>query len=139
MADSARPPKDDDTKPQTIRFHYLKSPAFHTVPADGAIGGLTPNGNFHLALYVERSPIPTITEHQVGEYGPGDEIMEKRVVRDGIVRELVVDVVFDYRAATSFRQWLDNNIKEFEQILKQRTEELRQRVERSPQKPPEAK
>jgi len=135
MADSAQPPKDA----KTVRFHYLKSPAFHTVPADGAIGGLTPNGDFHLALYVERSPIPTITEHQVGEYGPAEEILEKRVVRDGIVRELVVDVVFNYRAAISFREWFDNNIKQFEQLLRQRTEEMRKRTDEMQQKQPGGK
>ena len=55
MADSER------KRPDKIRFHYLKSPHFMTVHVDGAIGGPTPRGLLHAAVYAERVAIPNST------------------------------------------------------------------------------
>jgi hypothetical protein len=95
--------------PETIRFHYIKSPTFHTIHVDGGIGGMTPNGKFHLALYAERFAIPTTTTHKVKDGAPAEEV--DRNVRDGVVRELLVDLMFDNRTAESIRDWLNRNIK----------------------------
>lgn len=45
------------TAPQ-IRFNYIKSAQFRVIHADGAIGGVTPNGFIHMALFNERAAIP---------------------------------------------------------------------------------
>src|SRR5262245_52891576 len=115
MSDSGQ-----ERRPDRVRFHYLKSPAFHTIHADGGIGGLTPTGDFHLGIYAQRFPIPTQTEHEMAPEGAGEgkEILDARVARDGVVRELLVDIVFDYRAANAFRKWLDDQIRLHDEVSK---------------------
>jgi hypothetical protein len=115
MADGETPENPPIEQPR-VRFHYIKSPEFRTIHADGGIGGPTPGGQFHLALYAERFPIPTLTEHEARPEGPGPEIREARVARDGIVRELQVDVVFDYRTAQSLLKWLQERIELWQQM-----------------------
>lgn len=89
-----------------VRFHYLKSPAFHTIHADGLIGGLTPRGGIHVALYTERLPIPVQTEHRINEDGSlGPEIRESRLAKEGVIRELLVDVTMDLDTAERIHKW----------------------------------
>jgi hypothetical protein len=105
------------TAPPRVRFHYIKSPAFHTIYVDGAIGGPTPSGNLHFALYTERAPIPTQTEHLLIDDRPGPEIPDGRVVLEGIVRELQVDVVLSTSAASGLADWLNKNIRIVESLV----------------------
>jgi hypothetical protein len=97
--------------PTTVAFEYIKSTDFRTVWADGAIGGVTPSGLIHFAVYSERPPLPRRQEFQVtddGEVGPrlGTEIAEKRISRDAIVREMPVDIMVSVNVAESLAQWL---------------------------------
>lgn len=101
-----------ESNPKSIRFHYIKSPQFSTIHADGAIGGPTPRGGLHVAFYAERMPIPTQVEHDLGSDGKlGEEKESSRIVRDGVVRELEVDVIMDLDTAQSLHAWLGNNLK----------------------------
>ena len=46
----------DPKRPTRVRFHYLKSQLWRVVHVDGAIGGITPRGMIHAALYSEEEP-----------------------------------------------------------------------------------
>lgn len=96
------------TPPSDVTFHYLKSPVYRTVHADGVFGGPTPNGLLELTFFSERFPIPTLTKHKVVNSRVGEET--ERVSRDGIVRELEIGCVMTLEAATLMREWLDQNI-----------------------------
>lgn len=103
--------------PDRILFHYLKSPMFRAIHADGLFGGVTPTGNIHAAFFSERNPIPQQIEHPILPDGQlGKEITESRVVRSGLVREVDIDVIFDLDTAVSFRDWLDEKIKILQQL-----------------------
>lgn len=96
-----------------IVFDYLKSPHFRVIRADGAIGGVTPNGHIHFALYSERHAIPRQTVHEIAADGRlGDEKQDRRVSRGGIVREMEVDVFLTPEVAESIKTWLETKIKE---------------------------
>jgi hypothetical protein len=97
--------------PERVRFHYIKSPQFASVHADGLIGGPTPRGGLHLAFYAERAAIPTQVEHALVDGKLGDEIKEARVQREGIVRELQVDVFLDLNAAERVLEWFERQVK----------------------------
>jgi hypothetical protein len=58
MADTKKP---SDAEDHRLPFHFRKSSLFRVIHADGAYGGISPNGNIHFALYNERFPIPKIT------------------------------------------------------------------------------
>jgi hypothetical protein len=104
--------------PKELEFDYIKSNFFRVIKADGAFGGLAPNGSVHMALYSERQALPTKIFHKVEPPGTlGPEIREKRQGTKAIVRELEVDAVMDIGAAVVLRNWLDDKITQFQQII----------------------
>ncbi len=97
--------------PSKIRFHYIKSNLFRVVHADGVWGGITPTGGIQIAFFSERVPIPQQVEFQLSPDGRvGEEIPEGKVAREGIVREVEVDVVINLGTARLIRDWLDDKI-----------------------------
>ncbi len=103
-------------KPSTkVEFHYIKSPSFRSVHVDGAIGGVTPRGLIHMALFSERPAIPTKTVSDVLDSGRlGEEIRDLREGKSGIAREMEVDLFLGLDTAKEIRIWLDTRIQELE-------------------------
>ena len=111
------PKRPKAPKLEEVEFDFIKSNFFRVIKADGAFGGLAPNGTFHMALYSERVAIPTKIFHEVEAGGLGPEIREKRQVRKAIVRELEVDVAMDIAQVIVLRNWLNEKIAQFQQII----------------------
>lgn len=114
--------RDKEVKPdrttQKIRFHYIKSSAFRTIHADGVFGGVTPRLNISATFYNERGPLPDQTVQDVREDGTlGTEILEERIIRDGILRELEANIVMDVAVAKSLVKWLNEKIALIEKGL----------------------
>ena len=99
-----------------VAFDYIKSQHFRAIRADGAVGGVTPTGNIHLALYSERHPIPRRVVHQVHDRRLGAVLPNETVSRDAIVREMDVDVFLSIDVARNLHRWLGEKIKESEQV-----------------------
>ena len=98
-----------------VAFDYIKANDFRTVWVDGAIGGLTPSGLIHCAPYSERSSIPrrqvfAIVDEGNGKGSLGEELVEKRVSRDSIVREMPIDMLLSLQAAETLAKWLTDQI-----------------------------
>jgi hypothetical protein len=112
-------------QPKTVDFHYIKGPDFRSIHVDGAIGGLTTKGFLHVALFTERAAIPQRTTHGVLPDGTlGNEILEKRLSKEGIVRQMEVDLIVNEETARDLRIWLDQMLQDFEDRRK-KLEELR--------------
>jgi hypothetical protein len=111
---------DNDAKPEApelrVRSHYIKSPSFRTIHADGMFGGATPGGVISMALFSERQPIPTEIVHRV-DNGELVELPDARVTRDGTVREIEVNAVMSLTTAKALRRWLDTHIDQLEKLL----------------------
>jgi hypothetical protein len=109
-----------------VRFHYIKSNLFRVIHVDGAIGGITPHGNIHCAVYSERQAIPQVTEHEVVSVetplGPGRAVEGKA----GFVRELDVDLMMTRDKAVELRQWLSDRIDEYDNLLAEKSPEKQQ-------------
>lgn len=103
--------------PKEIEFDYIKSNFFRVVRGDGAFGGLSPNGTIHMAIFSERSAIPTKIVHKVVDNALGPEIVPRREVRKAVVREVEVDVTLDINQAIALRKWLDDKIKAFHEAM----------------------
>jgi hypothetical protein len=103
--------------PTSIKFHYIKAPSFRVIHADGIIGSVTPRGLLHFAFYSERPAIPTMQQHEISADG---RLSEPQIseARDGIVRELDVDVMMAKANAIELRDWLNDRILEIEDIEK---------------------
>ncbi len=114
MAEQDRSSGNGEETPR-INFDYIKAQHFRVIHADGAIGGLTPNGHIHMALYSERAAIPRRMVFPLEANKLGGEIQSERVSRDAYVREIDVDVMMTLDVAEALRQWLDDKVKELRQ------------------------
>lgn len=99
----------------TLPFHYIKSNLFRVIHVDGAIGGPNPRDVIQAALYTERLPIPQRTVSRITAEGTlAEELPEQRVVRDGLVREVEIELIFDPATGKLFAQWLLDSIAKME-------------------------
>jgi hypothetical protein len=109
--------------PKEIEYDFIKSNYFRVIRADGAFGGLSPNGAIHMGIYSERHPIPRKVVHTIqsategGAAQLGPEIAERREGRKAIVREMEVDVVLDIVQAITLRKWLDERIAQYQEMV----------------------
>ena len=106
--------KKEVTKPTRVAFDYIKSASFRVIHADGAIGGVTPGGYIHMALYNERRALPIRIVFAAAERGLGEEI--SREEPDSFERELEVDVFLDLDTAQALRNWLSEKIALLSQL-----------------------
>lgn len=117
MIDDRKPKRGNGNADKRVAFDYIKSSNFRTIQADGAIGGLTPSGKIHFALYSERQPIPRRLVHNLNTDGSlGPIIQEESVSRDAIVREMEIDIFLNFNVARSLYQWLGQQIEEWNQV-----------------------
>ena len=100
---------------KSIEFHYIKSNGFRVIHADGVWGGPTPRGYLTMAFYSERHPIPLKLTHEIKPEGTlGDPI--DRDTKEGIVREVEVEVMLDLDMAKSLLPWLEEKIEALEKL-----------------------
>lgn len=109
-----KPASTPKAQPQEIRFYYLKSNQFRVVHVDGAHGGITPRGHIQMALFSERAPIPRETVQNE----KGKEILEKRVQRNGLIREVEIEAILTLETAKVLKTWLDQRIQSLEELRK---------------------
>lgn len=94
-----------------VAFDYIKAHDFRIVWADGAVGGVTPNGLVHCALYAERPALPRrqvfkieMNSDSTGQLGA--EVLEKQISRGSVVREMSCDLFLSAQAAENLAGWL---------------------------------
>lgn len=101
---------DDGKRPSDneVAFDYIKSNDFRTLWADGFMASATPNGMLHFGVYSERPAFPRRTVFKIDTENDclGDEVLEKRISRGSIVRELSCDVVLSREAAENLVELL---------------------------------
>ena len=99
---------------EELEFHYIKSNNFRVVHGDGVWGGATPRGYVAMSFYSERFPIPQKLVHDLGSNrAVGQEI--GRDSKEGIIREVEVEVILDLDMAKSVVTWLQGHIDFLEQ------------------------
>src|SRR3954469_15164957 len=67
---AVRPRADAPIQPdvgdeRVVVIEYIKSSYFRVVHSTGAIGGITPEGNIHMAFFSERPAIPRMQVHKL--------------------------------------------------------------------------
>ena len=122
MAKAAKPKSGNGNSPAqepVIVFEYIKNASFRVIHTDGAIGGVTPQGNIHFALFSERAAIPRLLVHEANPDGTlGKALSDRTVVRPGIIREMDVDVVMSLATAKLFAAWLGDRIADLKKRQK---------------------
>ncbi len=103
--------------PNKIEIHYKKTSNYRSYHADGVYGGLTPNKKLYMEFFIQRQVTPQLVEHKVTKEGNlGKEI--KRIGKKGIIREIEAGFIMDIEIAKVLRDWLDEKIKGYEDIIK---------------------
>ena len=101
-----------------IEFHYLKTNNYRSFHVDGAYGGITPNGNIYMELFLERAPTPKSVLHEFDEDGSlGKEL--SRQSKTGLIREVEAGLVLNLATAEAIEKWLAEKIE----VLKSRASE----------------
>lgn len=98
-----------DEIPKSVEIHYLKANDFRVIHADGVWGGVAPRGYITMSVFSERNPIPRKMIFDVtpdGQLGPETG----RDSKEGIIREVEVDVVMDVPLAKSLIRWLQDKV-----------------------------
>jgi hypothetical protein len=99
--------------PPNVIIEYIKGQLVRVIHADGAIGGVTPSGNVHIAFFSERPAIPRMMVHKRDPNGTlGQVIPEQTVLRPGVIREMDVDVVLSPGAVDELIKWLEERKSE---------------------------
>ena len=110
----------DEQPSKSIDFHFIKSNYFRVVHCDGVWGGSTPLGYLVMNVYSERHPIPQkVTKEITSEGGLGEDVREGK---QGLVREVEVELVLDLSMAKSLIAWLEKHTKNLEKILQKKDE-----------------
>jgi hypothetical protein len=95
---------------KTITFHYIKSNLFRVAPVHGMWGGPTGHGDITVSFFNERAPIPQEMALEVNENGTlGKEL--RRVSKQGVVREVEIELVMSTSTAETLCAWLQEKIK----------------------------
>ena len=113
QSSEATPSKENRKR---IKLNYIKGSLFRVIHSDGVIGGPSPNGRgIHMSLWSERAPIPLQVIHELDDQGHmGKEV--ERVQRDGIVREVEVDIVITLDTAEAMANWLNNQVASLKKL-----------------------
>ena len=109
-------PDENSPLPTEVRFEYVKIPDYRTYRAEGVFGGITPKGSIFVSLFIDRPSIPTVVVYALNDGVMGDEKLDQRVDREGLIREVQAGFTMDLRTAISFRVWLDDKIKTLEEF-----------------------
>ena len=107
-----------DKQPDKIQYHYNMSNLYRVIHADGAYGGLTPYGYINMNFFAERNTIPESSIHPIEDGRLGEEILELRTGKKGIIREVETGIVMDVERAKVLVKWLRDKIDEFEGAMK---------------------
>jgi len=100
--------------PKQLDIHYVKTSNYRTFYIDGLFGGLTPNGKIYMETFLQRQPTPQLIQHAINEDGTlGKEL--KRIGKEGFIREIEAGMVFDLQTAKIMIEWLQSQVKEFEE------------------------
>jgi len=90
-----------------VKFEYVKSNSYRCIHIDGALGGVTPNGEIHMALYNERVMLPRCSVHELNADGTLGDILDSGAM-DVIEREMDVSGIMSHEVARSMYEWLGN-------------------------------
>ena len=107
-----------------LPVHFIKSTCFRVVHANGVWYGGDNQGNVHMTFFNERNPIPKTMVINLDERGSVlGEDASKRESKQGIVREMEVDIVLSLPVALELYQTLGENLKAIQAITKLPSEE----------------
>ncbi len=112
---NSAPPPNKAAQNQ-IKFDFIKTSYFRSIHADGVWGGVNGHLDIAMAFFSERPAIPQQITVPIENGKLGNELEEKRIGRDTVVRDVEISVTMNVEVARAFRQWLDERIRAVDEI-----------------------
>lgn len=114
MSDTSWQDPNKDPVDGEVAFDYIKGPHFRVVWVDGVIGGVTPNKHLQFTMFAERPAIPRRQVFKMDAVSGqlGVEVVEKRISRQSVVREMACDVHMSAEAAQTLAEWLLERVQQ---------------------------
>lgn len=110
------PEEQKSEQPVTsVEVNYKQSYFSRVIHVDGAWGGVTPQGQIHMALYSEHQPVPEQTMFMVAS---GQEKVKLSVERPQLVREIETEAIMTPAVALAIRNWIDGRLATLEELQK---------------------
>jgi hypothetical protein len=95
-----------------ITITTRKAEGFRVVPAEGAIGGITPSQMYQINFYIEAPNIPTDITHELLQDGKLGPQVSHRQEGGDVVREIQCAVLMTLQQAEALARWIMNTIKQ---------------------------
>ena len=125
MADETKPDSDNPTK---IGIYYQRSRHYRTIHVDGAQIGITPRGAIQFTLYSDQKPMPEFALHGFTPEGTLNGEPIEQVVKEGMIREVEVNVVMDLAVTQNLIAALQDILSRFKAAQEQSAKQLEQRT-----------
>ena len=89
-----------------------KAEGFRVVPAEGALGGITPAQMYQINFYIEAPNIPTDITHELTDEGKLGPQIDHKQAGGEIVRELQCAVLMTVDQAEALARWIMSTIEQ---------------------------
>lgn len=83
-----------------------KGPDYKVLPAEGALGGVTPSQMFQINFYIEAPNIPVEVTHELSSDGKLGEQISQVTNGGDIIREMQAAVLMTIPQAESLAHWI---------------------------------
>lgn len=109
---------DDGTEefPAVVSAEFRRTALTRVVHVDGAWGGLTPTGAISMALYSERTSIPTVLTYDLDSHGNPTQRGAVTLQALGVTRDIEIEAIMTVAVAKALNTWLAQKIIEAENI-----------------------
>jgi len=95
-----------------ITITTTKADGFRVVPAEGALGGITPAQMYQINFYIEAPNIPANVTHELSEEGKLGRQLEVTQEGGDIIREMQCAVLMTVPQAEALARWILNTIEQ---------------------------
>ena len=95
-----------------ITITTKKADGFRVLPAEGALGGITPSQMYQINFYIEAPNIPSDVTHELSEEGKLGPQLGHTQSGGEIVRELQCAVLMSVQQAEALARWIMNTIEQ---------------------------
>lgn len=97
---------------EIVKFVFVKAPDYRIIAANGAFGGLTPQGLLKVDLYIDYTATPEFITHSVRSDGLIGQEVERKPSDKIISRELQVGMLLPIHIAEVIANWMLTKVRE---------------------------
>ena len=105
-----------------LKISYQRSDDYRVVAANGAVGGVGPQGDFFVQFYVETRTLPIdIVQELVPDAEGGRGMLGKILSPEeehNVTRELQCGVLMSREQARSLAEFIGRQLEEFDRVMK---------------------